>query len=455
MATVKDLVEGDTEIDHNSFLEELQEADSEFGFMREIVESGENSGELSGVPFVVKDAICAEGAVTSAGSRIIEDYRPVFDSTVVSRLREAGATFYGKTQQDEFGFGSFSLNCGFGTPENPHDPDRVAGGSSGGAAAVVAAMDRPVISVGESTGGSITNPAAYCGVVGITPTYGRVSRYGLVSYANSLDKIGVLADTVYGAAKGLEVIAGPDGRDQTTVEREAPSYAGNLEPVSDLKIGIPEQYVELEGLESGVHDNFQDSLDELRGEGATVEKVDMPLLAPDYALPAYYVLAMAEASTNLAKFSGMRYGLEHDPEDFEDFNSYFSEVRSEGFGEEAKRRILVGTYTRMAGYRHQYYVKAAEVRQKIIDQFREVFQEYDVLASPSMPNIAPKISEAESLSPVETYAMDSLTVAPNLAGMPTVSVPNGESQGMPTGLRFIGNQFEEQQVLDAAYTHQS
>lgn len=472
MATVKDIVEGSEEVDYDGFLEELRERNDRLGFMREIVEgedlrssgsatSGEEvaegepgGGELSGLPFVVKDAICAEGATTSAGSRIIEDYRPVFDATVVERLEAEGATFYGKTQQDEFGFGTFSTNCAFGTPRNPHDPERVVGGSSGGAGAVVAAMDQPVISIGESTGGSITNPAAYNGVVGVTPTYGRVSRYGLISYGNSLDKIGVLSGTVYGAAKGLELISGHDERDQTTARREVPEFS-DLEKVEDLRVGVPRQYIELEGLEDGVRQNFEDSLEELREKGATVEEIDMPLLSADVAVSAYYVLAMAEASTNLAKFSGMRYGMEKDPEDFEDFNEYFSSIRSEGFGEEVKRRIMVGTYTRMAGYRDQYYVKAAKVRQKIIDQFKEAFEDYDILVSPSMPNIAPRIEEVEEMSPTEIYAMDTLTIGPNLAGMPMVSVPNGESEGMPTGLHIVGDHFEEKTVLNAAYTYQS
>ncbi len=221
-----------------------------------------------------------------------------------------------------------------------------------------------------------------------------------------------------------------------------------------MKIGVPEQYLELEGLEDGVRENFEESLEELEEKGAEVEKIDMPLLSADYAVPAYYIMAMSETSTNLARFAGMRYGMEKDPEGFDDFNEYFSNIRSEGFGEEAKRRILLGTYTRKAGYRDQYYIKAAEVRQKIIDQFKEAFEEYDVLVSPSMPNIAPKIEEAEDMDPKEVYAMDTLTVGPNLAGVPMVSVPNGESEGMPTGLHVIGDHFEEKKVLDAAFTFQ-
>ncbi|MFB6145555.1 MAG: amidase family protein [Candidatus Nanohaloarchaea archaeon] len=452
--SIKKVVNGDETIDHEKFYSDLEAKNKELNFMREVVENSEAGGELNGIPFVVKDAICTEGVVTSAGSKILESYEPVFDATVVRRLKDAGATFYGKTQQDEFGFGTFSINTAFETPKNPHDPERVVGGSSGGAGAVVAAMEQPLISIGESTGGSITNPAAYNGVVGVTPTYGRVSRYGLVDYANSLDKIGVLSKTVFGVARGLEVIAGHDERDHTTVKGAVPAFSENLEESEELKIAVPKQYVELDGIEDGVRENFENSVEEMKDLGFEVKEIDMPLLSADYSVPAYYVLAMAEASTNLAKMSGMRYGLEMDPEEFDDFNEYFSEVRSEGFGEEAKRRILLGTYTRQAGYRDQYYIKAAKVRRKIIDEFKQVFDEYDMIMAPSMPNIAPKIEDAKSMAPEEIYAMDTLTVGPNLAGMPMISVPNGESEGMPTGLHLIADHFEEQKVLNAAFTYE-
>lgn len=446
---LKEYVEGDKKGDNEEFKEQLEQENKKLGFMRKINKiENSNRGPLENIPFVVKDAICTENVTTSAGSKILEDYRPVFDATVVERLKQSGAEFYGKTNMDEFGFGSFSTNCAFETPKNPHDEERVVGGSSGGAGAVVAAMDQPLISLGESTGGSITNPAAYNGVVGITPTYGRVSRYGLVDYANSLDKIGVLAKTVYGAAKGLEVIAGEDEKDQTTSSKEVPEYSDLNE--TEGKLAVPKQYLELKGVEEGVMDNFKASIEELEEKGFEVEEVDMPLLSADVAVPAYYVLAMGEASTNLAKMSGMRYGLEKDPEEFEDFNEYFSEVRSEGFGEEAKRRILLGTYTRQAGYRDEYYIKAAKVRTKIINQYKETFEEYDAIISPSMPNIAPKIEEAESMSPEEIYAIDTLTVGPNLAGMPMISVPNGTSEGMPTGLHIVGDHFEEKKILEIA-----
>ena len=440
----------DDQIDQESFLEQLQASNQDLKFMREISVDEEGEGELEGIPFVVKDAICTSGVTSSAGSKMLENYRPVFDATVVERLKDEGARFYGKTNMDEFGFGTFSTSCAFETPRNPHDPERVVGGSSGGAGAVVAAIDQPVISIGESTGGSITNPAAYNGVVGITPTYGRVSRYGLIDYANSLDKIGVLSNNVKFAAKGLEVIAGKDENDQTTSSEPVPEYA-NLEEKNNLKIGVPRQMVEIDGIQKGVKQNFEASLEKLEEIG-DVEYFDVPLLSRDVTLPAYYIIAMAEASTNLAKMSGIRYGFEEDPEEFEDFNEYFSEVRSEAFGEEVKRRILLGTYIRKAGYRDQYYIKAAKVRTKIIEEFKEAFEDYDVLATPSMPNIAPKIEEAESLSPREMYAMDSLTVGPNLAGIPQISVPNGESDGMPTGLQLLADHFEEEKLFNAAYS---
>ncbi len=448
--TVKDFLDNREKYSNSDFYSELKSENRDLEFMREIVEGEENDGKLKNIPFVVKDAICVEDVVTSAGSKVLEGYRPVFDATVIERLRNAGAQFSGKTHMDEFGFGTFSTNCAFATPKNPHDSERVVGGSSGGAGAVVAAVDYPMISIGESTGGSITNPAAYNGVVGVTPTYGRVSRHGLIDYANSLDKIGVLAKSVYGTAKGLEVIAGEDDNDHTTSYRPVPSYS-ELEEVDNLKIGVPRQMLELDGIQPGVKENFERSIELLEDNGAEVEYFDQPLFSAETVLPAYYILAMAEASTNLAKFSGMRYGNEADPEDFDDFNQYFSHVRSEAFGEEAKRRILLGTYIRKAGYRDKYYVKAAKVRTKLIEAFENAFENYDVLMCPSMPNIAPKIEDAEALRPEEVYAMDSLTVGPNLAGIPQLSVPNGLSDGMPTGLQILAPHFGEKKMFDTGH----
>ncbi len=449
--TVKDFIDNREKYSNSDFYSELKDKNEKYQFMRDIVEGDENKGSLKNIPFLVKDAICVEDTTTSAGSKVLENYRPLFNATVVERLEDSGARFYGKTHMDEFGFGTFSTNCAFETPKNPHDSERVVGGSSGGAGAVVAAVDYPLISIGESTGGSITNPAAYNGVVGVTPTYGRVSRNGLVDYANSLDKIGVLAKTVYGTAKGLEIIAGEDEKDQTTSSKPVPPYS-ELEQKNNLKIGVPKQMSELEGLQDGVKENFENSLELMNENGFEIEYFDEPMFSAEVVLPAYYILAMAEASTNLAKFSGMRYGYEKNPEKFNDFNEYFSEVRSESFGEEAKRRILLGTYIRKAGYRDKYYVKAAKVRTKLINAFEQAFEEYDIIICPSMPNIAPKIEEAESLRPEEVYAMDSLTVGPNLAGIPQLSIPNGLSNGMPTGLQLLAPHFGEKELFNTGYS---
>lgn len=431
------------------FRQKLQDRDKELDFMRSIsFRANDESGSLEGVPFVVKDAICVEGVETSAGSEILEGYRPVFDAAVVERLEDSGAVFHGKTQQDEFGFGSFCTNCAHGWPRNPHDTRRVTGGSSGGAAAVCAATDEDVLSIGESTGGSITNPAAYNGVYGLTPTYGRVPRTGLVSYSNSLDKIGVLSSSLELVARGLEAISGSDPGDQTSADRPVPDFSEESSPGS-LTVGVPTQLEEVD-LERSVQNNFETSLSRLENLGYKVERVDVPLLDPDICVAAYYVMAVSEASTNLARFCGMRYGAEGNPADYEDFNDYFSQVRGEKLGEEAKRRIILGTYARMAGYRDDFYVRAAKVRRKLINQIEQVFERCDLLAAPSMPGVAPTFEEAQDMSASETYAMDALTVGPNLAGVPQLSVPNGEGDGMPTGLQLIGPHWGEKPLIDVA-----
>ncbi|MDY6766229.1 MAG: amidase family protein, partial [Candidatus Nanohaloarchaea archaeon] len=349
------------------------------------------------------------------------------------------------------GFGTFCTNSAYEVPRNPHDQDRVVGGSSGGAAALTAALDYPHIALAESTGGSISAPAAFCGVVGVTPTYGRVSRHGLIDYGNSLDKIGAMSTSVYGAALGLDIIAGEDEQDQTTVDRPA-GFADDLNATVDgMRIGVPQQYLRFDGLDDAVRERFDEAVATLEDAGATVEQVDMEKLSREYAVPAYYIIAVSEASTNLARYCGMRYGAEGDPSG-NGFNDYFAGVRSEHFGDEVKRRIMLGTYARMAGYREQYYLKALKVRRLIIDEFREAFTDYDLLASPAMPITAPTFDEAAELSPAEVYAMDTLTVGPNLAGMPHASVPMGRVEGMPTGLHLIGDHFDEQTVLNTAAT---
>lgn len=458
MSTVKEFIkERQTEISPDRLHSHLKELEDNYNCFRQInsldsLQKIQNKDkDLNGLPISVKDSICVQGKLSSAGSRILENYTPPFDATAVERAKNAGSTFIGKTNMDEFGFGTFSTNCAFETPKNPWDKERSAGGSSGGAAVVTSAIDYPHVALGQSTGGSISCPASFTGVVGLTPTYGLVSRYGLISYANSLDKIGPLGKSVFDVALMMDVIKGEDYRDQTTVSRQQGSLHGSLKAkVEGKKIGVIKELIEYEGVNPKVRDNFWNSLKKLEELGASYELISMPTLKKEFSIPAYYIISMAEASTNLAKYSGIRYGLEKTP-DKKSFNQYFKEVRSEGFGQEAKRRILLGSYTRKAGYRDQYYLKALKVRRKAIEEYKEKFKRFDLLASPSMPNVAPKLSEIAKLNPIDIYAMDVMTVGPNLAGMPHLSLPNGFVKGLPTGLHLIGDHFQEQEVLNAGY----
>lgn len=403
-------------------------------------------GKLSGVAVSVKDNICTEGMQSTAGSRILEGYVPPFDATVVERAKQAGATIIGKTAQDEFGFGTFSTNCAYDIPKNPHDKERSCGGSSGGAACLTAAAEFKHIAIAESTGGSISCPSAFCGVVGLTPTYGLVSRWGLIDYANSLDKIGPIAENTKDAALMLSIIAGHDPRDSTSLKVKPQDYTKHLgKSVKGMKIGLPKEYFG-EGVDETVAEKVQDAIKKLESMGCKVEKISLP--HTQYALPAYYIIAMAESSTNLAKFCGMRYGLHAALKG--NYNEYFSTVRTTGFGEEAKRRIILGTYARMAGYRDAYYLKALKVRTKVIQDFKKAFKSVDVLCAPTMPVIAPKFSEIEKLTPIENYMMDVLTVAPNLAGMPMISIPCGEVKGIPVGLHIMGDHLQEGKIIQVA-----
>ncbi len=401
------------------------------------------NGVLYGLPISVKDNICTKGIRTTAGSRILEPYVPPFDATCISRTRSQGGVIIGKTAMDEFGFGTHSTNCAFCTPKNPVDPERSPGGSSGGSAVITKALEEPHISIGESTGGSISCPASFCGVVGFTPTYGRISRYGLIDYANSLDKIGVIAKSVEDAALLYTVMAGWDPRDHTSIREDAPSLE-KIKPVElkGLKIGVPKEY--MEHAEEPVRNVVHEALSRLEREGATL--VDVSLEATEYALPAYYVIATSEASTNLAKFCGMRYGAE-EPINGRHFDDYFSSVRGKYFGWEAKRRIVLGTYARMEGYRDHYYLRAMRARTLVIRDFEKAFKNVDVLAAPTMPIVAPRLKEIEKMSPTQVYAMDVLTVAPNLAGIPMLSLPCGTSSGLPVGLHLMAPQRSDERLL--------
>ncbi|TRO62410.1 Asp-tRNA(Asn)/Glu-tRNA(Gln) amidotransferase subunit GatA, partial [Candidatus Bathyarchaeota archaeon] len=404
-----------------------------------------SKGKLAGYAVSVKDNICVKGMQSTAGSKILEGYIPPYDATVIARCRAEGAGIIGKTTQDEFGFGTFNVNTPYKKPLNPHDPERSTGGSSGGAACLTAVADFPHVAISESTGGSISCPASWCGVVGVTPTYGRVSRWGLIDYANSLDKIGVMGKTVAEAALLLEVISGPDQHDSTVLKKPVPSYT-ELDHIDDLRIGVPKEYFGA-GIDPEVEKAVWGSIKRLESSGASVSEVSLP--HTKYALSSYYIIAMAEASTNLAKFSGLRYGLQMPISG--DFNHYFSEVRTKGFGEEAKRRVMLGTFTRMAGYRDAYYLKALRVRTRVIEDFTQAFRSCDVLAAPTMPVVAPRFDEIERFEPIQHYMMDVLTVAPNLAGIPMVSVPCGEAHGMPVGLHFMADHLEEHKLLKAAW----
>ena len=406
-------------------------------------------GPLSGRTVAVKDNISTEGVRTTCGSAMLADYVPPYDATVVERLREAGATVVGKTNMDEFGMGTTTETSAFGPTENPAAPGRVPGGSSGGSAAAVAAGEAD-LALGTDTGGSIRCPAAFCGVVGIKPTYGLVSRYGLVAYANSLEQIGPIAPSVEAAAELLEVIAGPDERDATTRGPEGartgewtPDYASAAGgDVAGLDVGVVSELVE--GADEGVVEAFRDAVDELESRGATVHEVSLPSV--ETAVQAYYVIAMSEASSNLARFDGVRYGVSGGYDG--DWNEAFARSREEGFGAEVKRRVLLGTYALSAGYHEKYYAKAQDARSWVKRDFEAAFEEVDVVASPTMP--VPPFELGESLEdPLAMYLADANTVPVNLANLPAISVPAGETDGLPVGLQLVGPAFDERTLVRA------
>jgi aspartyl-tRNA(Asn)/glutamyl-tRNA(Gln) amidotransferase subunit A len=417
------------------------------GYITEQRIEGDADGPLAGRTVAVKDNISTDGVRTTCGSAMLEGYVPPYDATVVERLKEAGATIPGKTNMDEFGMGTTTETSAFGAVENPAAEGHVPGGSSGGSAAVVAAGDAD-LALGSDTGGSVRCPAAFCGVVGIKPTYGLVSRYGLVAYANSLEQIGPIAPTVEGAAELLEVIAGPDDRDATT--RDAREYGTDYEfaaaadgDVDGLEIGVPTELVE--GADGGVVDQFWAAIDDLESRGASYHEVDLPSL--EHAVEAYYVIAMSEASSNLARFDGVRYGTSGGYDG--DWNETFARAREAGFGPEVKRRILLGTYALSAGYQDKYYKKAQDARAWVKRDFDEALSDADVLASPTMP-VAP-FERGESLDdPLKMYLADANTTPVNLANLPAISVPAGQTDdGLPVGLQFVGPAFGEKAIIRA------
>ncbi len=436
-------------------LEEAEKIDSQYNYFNmiskdlalaqaeKLAKKDPKDFPLYGLPVSVKDNICVKGVESTAGSRILKGYKPLFNATAIQKLIDAGAVIIGKTSQDEFGFGSFNANTGkgFKVPKNPFDKSRACGGSSGGSAGIAQKLKLHV-SIGESTGGSIVNPAALTGTVGLCPTYGRVSRYGLIDYANSLDKIGPIANSVYGSALILKIIAGRDPKDSTSSPNPVDDYPSYIKkPVKGMKIAIIKE--SMQGLDNSIKDSVWDSVKALEQNGVGYDEVSLPLTMK-YGTYAYYVIATAEASTNLARFSGLRYGAQENPT--EQFNEYFSKIRSENLGKEAKRRIIIGTFARMSGFRNAYYIKAMKVRTMIINEYKKLFKDYDALISPTVPFTALTFDEISQLSPLQIYLMDNLTIGPNLAGLPHITVPTYTS-GLPKATMLIADHFNEKAII--------
>ncbi|MGA2561982.1 MAG: Asp-tRNA(Asn)/Glu-tRNA(Gln) amidotransferase subunit GatA [Steroidobacteraceae bacterium] len=405
-------------------------------------------GALIGVPIAHKDIFCTAGHKTTCGSRMLANFVSPYDATVVERLRAAGAVMLGKTNMDEFAMGSSNETSYFGPVRNPWDPARVPGGSSGGSAAAVAARLAPAATATD-TGGSIRQPAALCGVTGLKPTYGRVSRFGMVAFASSLDQGGLLTISAEDAALLLAAVAGFDERDSTSVELPVPDYAASLaEPLKGLKIGLLQEFFD-QGLDPEIEQRIRDALDVLGLEGATLKEVSLPNLP--LSVPTYYVVAPAECSSNLARFDGVRYGYRCErPRDLLDL---YQRTRGEGFGAEVKRRIMVGTYVLSAGYYDAYYLKAQRVRALISADFARAFHEVDVLIGPTTPTAAFELG-AKTGDPVTMYLNDIYTIGANLAGLPAISVPCGFVQGLPVGMQIIGPHFSEPRLLNVAHRYQ-
>lgn len=399
---------------------------------------------LFGLPIAIKDNISTKGIRTTCSSRMLENFVPVYDATVIERLKQSGYIITGKTNLDEFAMGSSTENSAFFTTRNPWDLDRVPGGSSGGSAAAVAAGMVPA-SLGSDTGGSIRQPAAFCGVVGLKPTYGRVSRYGLVAFASSLDQIGPITRTVEDAALLMNIIAGKDNRDSTSKNVEVPNYLDFIgKDIKGLKIGIPKEFFPSD-LDSDIKQIIMDSAKKLQQEGAILEEISLPYT--QYAIETYYIIAPSEASSNLARFDGVRYGYRAST--YTDLEEMYSKTRDEGFGPEVKRRIMIGTYVLSSGYYDAYYLKAQKVRTLIYQDFIKAFEKVDVILTPTTPDVAFKVGEKSS-DPIQMYLSDIFTVSINLATVPAISVPCGFKDGLPVGLQIIGKPFDEGTIIKVA-----
>jgi aspartyl-tRNA(Asn)/glutamyl-tRNA(Gln) amidotransferase subunit A len=404
---------------------------------------------LAGVPVAIKDNICTKGVKTTCASQILYNFKPTYDATVIEKLEKAGAVIIGKTNMDEFAMGSTTETSHFGVTKNPFHPGYVPGGSSGGSAAAVAA-EEAFYALGSDTGGSIRQPAGYSGVVGIKPTYGTVSRYGLIAYASSLDQIGTFGRNVSDAAAALEIISGHDAKDSTSVDNIGYSYTEALkDDVKGMRVGIPKDYLGA-GLEEEVKAGVLKAAEVLRSKGAIVEEFE--LHSVDYAVPSYYVIACAEASSNLSRFDGVKYGYR--TPDYEGLQEVYKKSRSEGFGDEVKRRIMIGAFVLSSGYYEAFYNKALKVRAIINQGFQKAFEKYDILLGPTAPTTAPKLGESLT-DPLKMYLADIYTVSVNLAGLPAISLPCGrDRKGLPIGLQLIGKHFGEKDIIRAAYSYE-
>lgn len=415
--------------------------------VQKLIDEGKLAGPLAGVPVAVKDNMCTEGMLTTCSSKILGNFVPTFTSEAVINLEKAGAVILGKTNMDEFAMGSTTETSAYGETKNPWNLEHVPGGSSGGSCAAVAA-EECFYALGSDTGGSIRQPSSFCGVTGIKPTYGTVSRYGLIAYGSSLDQIGPVAKDVTDCATILEVIASHDEKDSTSVKRDDLDFTSALvDDVKGMKIGIPKDYFG-EGLDSEIKDAVLNAAKVLEQKGAIVEEFDLSLV--EYAIPAYYVIACAEASSNLARFDGVKYGYR--TEEYDGLHNMYKKSRSEGFGAEVKRRIMLGSFVLSSGYYDAYYLKALRTKALIKKAFDDAFAKYDVILGPAAPTTAPKLGESLS-DPLKMYLGDIYTISVNLAGLPGITVPCGmDSNGLPIGLQLIGDCFKEKNIIRAAYS---
>ena len=436
------------DVNYNSFITVTEQQAIEQAIQADSLIASGTTSALTGVPIAHKDIFCTADVKTSCGSKMLDNFVPPYNATVVEKFNQAGAVSLGKTNMDEFAMGSSNESSFYGPVKNPWNTDCVPGGSSGGSAAAVAAQLAPAVT-GTDTGGSIRQPASLCGITGLKPTYGRVSRYGMIAFASSLDQAGPMTRSAEDAAIMLNVMAGLDERDSTSIDRDVPDYTANLnDNLAGLSIGLPKEYFG-EGLDPAVEQAVQNAIKEYEAMGAKVKEISLP--NTDLAVPCYYIIAPSEASANLSRFDGVRYGYRCDaPKDLHDL---YTRTREEGFGDEVKRRILVGAYALSAGFYDAYYKKAQQIRRLIKNDFVTAFEQVDVIMGPTVPNTAFGLGE-KSDDPVAMYLEDIYTISTNLAGLPGMSIPAGFADNKPVGLQLTGNYFAESKLLNAAHQYQ-